>query len=516
MAMPCCCVPFCTSFGRKKIPGISFHEIPADLTARERWLKVIARKDWTPNTTSNYSVVCSLHFQASDFKENCKTRQLKPGVVPSVFKGYPSYMQKSPPVPRSDAAIRKREQWASSPGAPPTKRAMTSKGKNGTTQSLEADVMVSHTVTDQPGNRCTGDEKPEPTPTSTAGNPTSAAALHIKHCFSTETDKALPTTLIIPRLVTSDQTKNQCTGDESEQVPLSAGNKVVPSAAQYIKLPLGTQGDKAWSATLLVPGIVRNDRPGSEHAGAEGTEPSLPSAASSPVLSATPYIKLPLGTATDKPGLRTYLVPRLVRRDRLGNNSAGDKRAEPGAQSTMRKPVRSAVPYIKRSFGTQTDKTLLTASFIEQKRKRRRERALLARVKMMSEKLERYKNELQRLKKQCHVNAFLEVVSDAEKGDVKATVLLDQVKNLRRKKPQWSVTTVQQCANLRNSSQYAYDYMRRGKLFRLPGRNTLQEYLKKRDRVPEDTVQEVQVVTETSEVSGTEAFVTIEHLYAKH
>ncbi|KAG0413077.1 hypothetical protein HPB47_009789 [Ixodes persulcatus] len=65
-----------------------------------RWIKMISRKDWEPNTTSNYSVVCSKHFVSSDFKENTKIRQLKKGAVPSVFAGYPSYI----PAPTSSRA----------------------------------------------------------------------------------------------------------------------------------------------------------------------------------------------------------------------------------------------------------------------------------------------------------------------------------------------------------------------------------------------------------------------------
>ncbi|KAG0435080.1 hypothetical protein HPB47_018692 [Ixodes persulcatus] len=69
---------------------------------------MISRKDWEPNTTSNYSVVCSKHFVSSDFKENTKIRQLKKGAVPSVFAGYPSYMCSAPPKQRRGESSRKR------------------------------------------------------------------------------------------------------------------------------------------------------------------------------------------------------------------------------------------------------------------------------------------------------------------------------------------------------------------------------------------------------------------------
>lgn len=106
--MAYCCVPGCKSSSKKKEAGISFHEVPSDEELRQKWIKVISRDNWTPNTTSCYSTVCSRHFAASDFKEGCKTRRLAKGVVPSVFEEYPCYLQPSTQVPRSDAAIRKR------------------------------------------------------------------------------------------------------------------------------------------------------------------------------------------------------------------------------------------------------------------------------------------------------------------------------------------------------------------------------------------------------------------------
>ncbi|KAG0425119.1 hypothetical protein HPB47_027692 [Ixodes persulcatus] len=50
-----------------------------DSQLRETWLKVVARKDWVPNTTSRSSVVCSRHFLTTDYNEGCETRKLKRG-----------------------------------------------------------------------------------------------------------------------------------------------------------------------------------------------------------------------------------------------------------------------------------------------------------------------------------------------------------------------------------------------------------------------------------------------------
>ncbi|KAH8031979.1 hypothetical protein HPB51_022501 [Rhipicephalus microplus] len=80
-----CCVPKCRSGQRRKQDGVSFHEIPVESTSRERWLMAISREERVPNSTSNYSVVCSLHFLPPDFKDGYTRRLLKPGAVPSVF-----------------------------------------------------------------------------------------------------------------------------------------------------------------------------------------------------------------------------------------------------------------------------------------------------------------------------------------------------------------------------------------------------------------------------------------------
>ncbi|KAH8029383.1 hypothetical protein HPB51_000026 [Rhipicephalus microplus] len=126
--MAYCCVPGCKSSSKKKEVGISFHETPSDEELRQKWIKVISRDNWTPNTTSCYSTVCSRHFAASYFKQGCKTRRLMKGVVPSVFEEYPRYLQPSTKAPRSDAAIRKRASVSECPTA--TKRRAVRRSKS--------------------------------------------------------------------------------------------------------------------------------------------------------------------------------------------------------------------------------------------------------------------------------------------------------------------------------------------------------------------------------------------------
>ncbi|XP_075736847.1 THAP domain-containing protein 1-like isoform X1 [Rhipicephalus microplus] len=102
--MPYCCVCHCKSSSKQRTPCISFHEIPSDPELRAKWLTVISRDDWTRNTTSRYSTVCSRHFSSSDFKEDCKIRKLKKDAVPSLFEDYPAYLQ--PPKKREREATR--------------------------------------------------------------------------------------------------------------------------------------------------------------------------------------------------------------------------------------------------------------------------------------------------------------------------------------------------------------------------------------------------------------------------
>ncbi|XP_069671122.1 oocyte zinc finger protein XlCOF6-like isoform X2 [Periplaneta americana] len=89
--MTYCCVPFCTSNRKKSGGRLSFHEFPCDRERCEKWLKVISRQDFVPNSNSPSSVVCSLHFKEEDYCNNGKFRRLKPNVVPTIFPNYSKY-----------------------------------------------------------------------------------------------------------------------------------------------------------------------------------------------------------------------------------------------------------------------------------------------------------------------------------------------------------------------------------------------------------------------------------------
>lgn len=322
-------MPMCTSSARKKDAGVSFHEIPADLELRQRWLKVISRKNWEPKTTSNYSVICSKHFLTSDFRENTKIRQLNKGAVPSVFPCYPSYMKPTLAKIRSDVSSRKR--------------------------AVQLDC---------------GQEKAS----KKRGVETAA-------CF--------------------DDTR-----------------------------PIGDNED-----------------------------PGCPGAASVAVA-------------------RPALAPSPANRPTCSNASltlSDTVCAVATAVHTEALTDRTAA-FAKRTFSTQTDRATSSSSFVDRRKQRARERALRLQIVRLQQTVERYKEELRKLKEDCSVSAFVDVVADAHQNKAKAVFIVDQVTNYGKKRPTWSETTVRYCVILRNLSTKAYEYVRSEHL-RLPCRNTLQKYI---------------------------------------
>ncbi|XP_064457348.1 THAP domain-containing protein 1-like [Ornithodoros turicata] len=98
--MVCCAVPLCKSKKGVSNRSISFHEFPANVALREKWLENIARgpdpgmnEPWRP---SDHSTVCSRHFTAEDFSIGAKRKILRRGAIPTVFEDYPEYLR--PPV----------------------------------------------------------------------------------------------------------------------------------------------------------------------------------------------------------------------------------------------------------------------------------------------------------------------------------------------------------------------------------------------------------------------------------
>lgn len=127
----------------------------------------------------------------------------------------------------------------------------------------------------------------------------------------------------------------------------------------------------------------------------------------------------------------------------------------------------------KRSYGID-GKAIFVSFFVEWKGLRERQRILNTTNEKLVKTADVYKKGLRKPKEQCFVSKFLKAVQEAKEGNTKAVLLLDQVKNYKRKKPQWSETTVRHCIILRNLSAKAYEYMRLEELLGLPCRNTLQ------------------------------------------
>ncbi len=112
--MSSCVVPGCKSgYGTsgQLSPGVSRHRFPKDPVKRDEWIKAIPRANWQP---SKRSVICSLHFEDSDFRTEhhdsntrrdrgeLKTRHLKATAIPRVFPNLPAYLSKSKPTQRSE------------------------------------------------------------------------------------------------------------------------------------------------------------------------------------------------------------------------------------------------------------------------------------------------------------------------------------------------------------------------------------------------------------------------------
>ncbi|KAH9372161.1 hypothetical protein HPB48_009706 [Haemaphysalis longicornis] len=140
--------------------------------------------------------------------------------------------------------------------------------------------------------------------------------------------------------------------------------------------------------------------------------------------------------------------------------------------------TRTGVVYAKRSLKTQTPFKLYPSTyFVHCKRWRERERALKTKNERLRRTVDSYKEELLKLKEAAHVSAFLEATSDAEKGNAKALLIVDLVKNYQKKKPQWSKTTLRHSTILRNLSTKAHEYLRSEDLLKLPCNKTIQKYM---------------------------------------
>nr|XP_050042609.1 THAP domain-containing protein 1-like [Dermacentor andersoni] len=305
--MPYCCVPRCKSSSKQRTPGISFHEIPSDPELCAKWLKVISRENWVPNTTSCCSTVCSRHFSSSDFKEGCEIRKLKKDAIPSIFEEYPAYLQPPKKRDRSYASVKKREAAALANPPPPKRRAV---------------------IDDNQMESC-----PHPL-------------------------YELP----VVDVVFEDLSPVDCTATE----------------------PL----------------------------------PPVKNGASERCITAT------------------LQMDRAVQ--------------------------------VSSQFSVST---------VDKRKWRRKERDLNEHIERLKNTVDNYKQEIQKLKEECFVHAFLQVVEKAKEKDLAASVLVEQVKNFGKMKPTWSDLSVRHAVVLRNLSTRAYEHIRTTGILRLPSRSTLERFM---------------------------------------
>ncbi|KAH8021825.1 hypothetical protein HPB51_018531 [Rhipicephalus microplus] len=119
-----CCVPGCTDNYKtgKKIQVFSF---PKDADALKQWLRAIPRKDFVPTSCTK---VCADHFDASCIEKTTSytdprtgrvievalaVPRLRPGSVPTVFPGCPSYLSVRDQSTRETPDAKRSRQEAS-------------------------------------------------------------------------------------------------------------------------------------------------------------------------------------------------------------------------------------------------------------------------------------------------------------------------------------------------------------------------------------------------------------------
>ncbi|XP_063544484.1 uncharacterized protein LOC134752724 isoform X3 [Cydia strobilella] len=79
--MVSCCVLDCSVTPRNNSGNYSFHRFPQNPELRQKWLRAVDRKTWTPQ---KYSVICSKHFEPKYFRGKVRTK-LRIDSIPTLF-----------------------------------------------------------------------------------------------------------------------------------------------------------------------------------------------------------------------------------------------------------------------------------------------------------------------------------------------------------------------------------------------------------------------------------------------
>ncbi|XP_028320827.1 THAP domain-containing protein 6-like [Gouania willdenowi] len=103
---------FCSAYGcsnercvETRSRGITFHKFPKDSILRRKWEQAVKRKGFV---ATDWSVLCSEHFNADDFDRTGQIVRLRQGVKPSVFN-FPSYLQKEVPSRKTKTSKKAEE-----------------------------------------------------------------------------------------------------------------------------------------------------------------------------------------------------------------------------------------------------------------------------------------------------------------------------------------------------------------------------------------------------------------------
>ncbi|XP_077492721.1 uncharacterized protein LOC144103890 [Amblyomma americanum] len=125
---------------------------------------------------------------------------------------------------------------------------------------------------------------------------------------------------------------------------------------------------------------------------------------------------------------------------------------------------------------TQVD-VRISISVVERQKWRRKERDMKTQIEQLKRTVDRYKEELRRVREECNIAAFTGVVKAASEQHMGASILVDQIKNFGKTRPSWSELVVRHCIILRNLSTRAYEHIRKEGILKLPSRSTLQRFL---------------------------------------
>uniref|UniRef100_A0A147BC10 Putative transposase protein n=1 Tax=Ixodes ricinus TaxID=34613 RepID=A0A147BC10_IXORI len=439
--MAYCCVPLCSSNVKKKPPGVSFHEIPADWELREKWIQAIRRDNWTPNTTSNYSKVCSKHFQATDFVEG-KLRRLTKGTIPSVFEDYPLHLQPTRVKERSISSIKKRAMCSDSAleGCTPQKIRKRSDGP----QSAQHVVPLPASPSSS-----TADEEPVTERTELT------AANVMQHGHSPQ-DTAMET---VPEDCTAPSSTDVDAANVAQHEDQSPQDTDMETVPEECTAPSSSDVDETGrkSTELTAADVAQHGQsPQDTVTMQDGRAPPI-------IRNGDEALSEPIKLTAANLMQRESQSPDNVEESTVPEDHI--------SQNNIEAPLA-------RDQETQADIRKTWSLLASEKTKwKRKERDMRKQIERLKRTVDSYKKELQKLRDDGHVADFTYIKERADEKHQPAIFLLEQVSNFRRQKPSWSEDTLRHSIVLRHLSTKMYEHLRSEGLLKLPSRNTLQNYL---------------------------------------